>query len=55
MSQGKVARNKYIAIDHRGDFAALGEDCTIGDQNKRPAIRKDTSSKICMEWERIPN
>jgi hypothetical protein len=34
---------------------ALGEDCTMGDQNKRPAIRKDPSSMLCTQWDRMPN
>ena len=40
---------------HRGDLGALGEDGTIGHQNKRPATRKHISSKICIPWERMPN
>jgi hypothetical protein len=55
MSQGSVARKRYRGMDHRGDLIALGEDCTIGPQNKRPATRKVTSSKICIHWERMPN
>jgi hypothetical protein len=46
MSQGSVARKRYKAIDHRDDLAALGGDGRIGHQNKTPATRKDTSSKI---------
>jgi hypothetical protein len=42
-------------MDHRGDRVALGEDCTMGDQNKRPAIRKDPSSMLCTQWDRMPN
>jgi hypothetical protein len=49
MSQGSVARKRYKAMDHRSDLVALGEDWTIGHQNKRPATRKDTSSKTCTQ------
>jgi hypothetical protein len=45
MSQGSVARKRYKAMDHRGGLVPLGKDCTIGHQNKRPANRKDASSK----------
>jgi hypothetical protein len=55
MSQGSVARKRYKAMDHRGDRVALGEDRTMGDQNKRPAIRKDPSSMLCTQWDRMPN
>jgi hypothetical protein len=49
MSQGSVARKRYKAMHHRGDVVAIGEDCTIGHQNKRAATRKDTSSKTCTQ------
>jgi hypothetical protein len=55
MSQGSVARKRYKAMDHLGDLGALGEDCTMGHQNKRPANRKHMSSKLCTQWERMPN
>jgi len=50
-----MARKRYKAMDHRGDFVALGEDCTMGHQNNRPATRKDTSFKICIHGECMPN
>jgi hypothetical protein len=49
MSQGNVARKRYKAMDHRGDLVALGDDCTMGHQNNRPAARKDMSSKPCTQ------
>jgi hypothetical protein len=49
MSQGNVARKRYKAMDHRVDLVALGEDCTMGHQNRSPATRKHTSSKICTQ------
>ena len=55
MSQGMVARKRYKALDHRGDRVTLGEDCTMGDQNKRPAIRNDPSSMPCTQSDRMPN
>ena len=39
MSHGSVARKRYKASDHRGDFVTYGEDCTRGHQNKKPAAR----------------
>jgi|HubBroStandDraft_6_1064221.scaffolds.fasta_scaffold104980_3 hypothetical protein len=52
---GRVPKNKYRGVDHRGHRASLGKGSTTGHQNRSDVAKKHACSTSCQESERSAN
>jgi hypothetical protein len=52
---GRVPKNKYRGVDHRGHRASLGKGSTTGHQNRSDVAKKHACSTSCQGSDRSAN